>query len=187
MDEQMEHVLTRVSVLALRDVHTDPRVLDSLCEKRAVSYLPVTKSGVLTGFVLFKTIKNEQLFFTGEIPFLLFPGKLEQSLTVGNRKENRLRLDACICIEKQGALGRELFQGQERAWIGFVHSHLVAVCPEPGCLWQTGTGASHPLLHRTDPEACRGCGCFDNCILNLSGNKRKNLVLPCNVCLVFYL
>lgn len=72
MDEQMEHVLTRVSVLALRDVHTDPRVLDSLCEKPAVSYLPVTKSGVLTGFVLFKTIKNEQLFFIGEIPFLCF-------------------------------------------------------------------------------------------------------------------
>lgn len=51
----MENVLTTVSVLALRDVHTDPRVLDSLCEKQAVSYLPVTKSGVLTGLVIFKT------------------------------------------------------------------------------------------------------------------------------------
>lgn len=50
MDEQMEDVLTAVSVSALREVHTDPRVLDSLCEKRAVSYLPVTKGGVLTGF-----------------------------------------------------------------------------------------------------------------------------------------
>lgn len=119
MDEQMENVLTTVSVLALRDVHTDPRVLDSLCEKQAVSYLPVTKSGVLTGLVIFKTSalpKINTVILHRWNSVLLFPGKLGQPLAVGNRKKKHLRLEACICIEKQGVLGRELFQVQELSW-----------------------------------------------------------------------
>lgn len=96
--------------------HTDPRVLDSLCEKQAVSYLPVTKGGVLTGFDSLQNhcITKNTVILRWWNSFLLFPEKLGQSLTVGSGE--CLRLEACICIEKQSALGRELFQGQEPGW-----------------------------------------------------------------------
>lgn len=116
----MENVLAAVSVLALRDVHTDPRVLDSLCEKEAVSYLPVTKSSVLTGFGSLQNhcvTKNEHCR-SSLVKFLSFVSWKAGTLSCfwKQEEEKRLRLEACICIEKQGALGRELFQGQEPGW-----------------------------------------------------------------------
>lgn len=120
MDEQRENVLTPVSVLALRVVHTDPRVLDSLCKKQSVSYLPVTKSGVLTGFGSPQnhcTTKNEHCC-SSLAKFLSFVSWKAGTASYcwQQEGEKHLRLEARICIEKQGALGRELFQGQELGW-----------------------------------------------------------------------
>lgn len=122
--------------------------------------------------------------------FLLFSGKLEQPLAVGNGKgKNELRLKACAFLEKQDVLGREQVQAQEGILSLTPPSRCcsVAVWLEPVYLWQIIAGVFHCLLHRTTSYACRSCGCFDNCILNLSGNKGKNLVLRCYVCLMFYL
>lgn len=120
MDEQMEDVLTAVSVLALRDVHTDPRVLDSLWEKQAVSYFPVTKGGVLTGFGSLQNhcITKIKHCHSSVVKFLSFVSWKAGAVSYcwQGEEEERLRLKACICIEKQGALGRELFQGQEPGW-----------------------------------------------------------------------
>lgn len=119
-----------------------------LCEKQAVSYLPVTKSSVLTGFGSLQNhciTKNEHCR-SSPVKFLSFVSWKAGTVSYfwQQEEEKRLRLKACICIEKQGALGRELFQGQEQGW--FCTLSLAAVCPEPGCLW--GTGASHPLLQQ---------------------------------------
>lgn len=121
-----------------------------LCEKQAVSYLPVTKSSVLAGFDSLQNhciTKNEHCHSSlGK--FLSFVSWKAGTVSYfGQQEEEKhLRLEACICIEKQGALGRELLQEQELGC--FCTLSLAAVCPELGYLWWMGTRASHPLLQQ---------------------------------------
>lgn len=97
MDEQMENVLTTVSVLALSylkpALSSDPAVLYSLYEKQAERYLRVTKSGVLTGFSSLQKrciTKNEHCCsYTGEIPSFCFLESLNSPLLLAVGKKRK--------------------------------------------------------------------------------------------------